>query len=235
MQKKSKSIPFMVKFKFTFLFLFLFIAVKSFGQISAQDSLRIKGMSALAKDTLQKLPIPKIDSLVKKPFKINPKLATKRSAMVPGWGQIYIKQYWILPVVYGGFAVNGYFIVRWNKNYKAFKNEYFRVSAYNDNITEKKLNEPLLTTGNVTIKGSTTTYSLANLKAGTSFYRRNRDGSILILPVVWALNILEVNVAAHLKSFDMSDDISMKFEPSFAPNPINGMPTFGGKMVLALR
>jgi Family of unknown function (DUF5683) len=231
------------------IFFFLIISKNIFGQITAQDSLRIKGIALMANDTLKKLPFSRIDSLPKKPFKINPKLATKRSAILPGWGQIYIKQFWILPIIYGGFAVNGYYIVDWNKKYKAFKNEYFRVSAANDLITEQnkiiaernnKMNEneptkPLLTQGEVTIKGNTATYSLANLKAGTSGYRRNRDGSILILPVVWALNILEVNVAAHLKSFDMSDDISMKFEPTFMPNPINGLPTVGGKLILAFR
>ena len=39
----------------------------------------------------------------------NPKKATKLSAIMPGLGQVYNKQYWKLPVIYGGYAVIGHY------------------------------------------------------------------------------------------------------------------------------
>ena len=37
----------------------------------------------------------------------NPQKASRLSAIVPGLGQVYNKQYWKLPVIYGGYAVIG--------------------------------------------------------------------------------------------------------------------------------
>ena len=34
-----------------------------------------------------------------------PSTATKRSALIPGWGQAYNKQYWKIPLVYGIIAI----------------------------------------------------------------------------------------------------------------------------------
>jgi Family of unknown function (DUF5683) len=235
----DRSVNILQKLIFIFLFTFLFFSQNVTGQISAQDSIRLKGISTMKMDTVKVAKILNLDSTAKKPFKIIPRLATKRSAMVPGWGQIYIKQGWFVPVIYGGFATTGYFIARWQKNYKVFRTAYFAISAENDKITAeaKKAGTipKLLDKYPVKYKGEITEFSIANLKSGTNFYRRNRDFTMLLVPVVWAINILEVNVAAHLKSFDMTDDISMKIEPSFQPNPFNGLPTAGGRVVFAFR
>ena len=34
-----------------------------------------------------------------------PRRATRRSAIIPGWGQLYNKQYWKVPLVYGVLAI----------------------------------------------------------------------------------------------------------------------------------
>lgn len=218
----------MLKYQFTFFFILFIISGKIFGQISAQDSLRIKGMATIAKDTLPNMELPKIDSISKKPFKINPKLATKRSAMIPGWGQAYAKQYWFIPVIYAGFGASTFGILYNGKRYRILKKAYFETSAAN------ALNSQI-TTGKVTLNNKEYELSIQNLRQYTNYFRRNRDLSWLSIPVVWAVNILEINVAAHLKSFDLSDDISMKFEPSFEANSLNGLPSVGGKVVFAFR
>jgi hypothetical protein len=38
----------------------------------------------------------------------NPKLALKRSAMLPGWGQVYNKQTWKVPIIYAALGITGY-------------------------------------------------------------------------------------------------------------------------------
>ena len=210
------------------LIIFVVCANDSFGQITAQDSLGNKAIERVMADSLAKTKPATIDSTNKKTYKISPKLATKRSAMIPGWGQVYSKHYWTIPIIYGGFAASTAGILYNAKRYQILKKAYFAASDAN------KLNANV-TSGKFTLNNQEIELSIANLKQYTSYFRRYRDISWLSIPVVWAVNILEVNVATHLKTFDMSDDITMKLEPSFAPNPFNGLPTLGGKMVFALK
>ena len=52
--------------------------------------------------------------------------AVGRSAILPGWGQIYNESYWKVPVIWG---VMGWFIYGWidnNNNYKDYKNLYIQ-------------------------------------------------------------------------------------------------------------
>lgn len=212
---------------FLVLFFELFIA-SLFGQNQRTDSVFINtNQSTILTDSSKNNTIPKSDS-IKKPFKVNPKLATKKSAIIPGWGQAYAKQYWFIPVIYAGFGASTFGIIYNAKRYQILRKSYLETSAAN--ALDAKV-----TTGKITLNNKDYELSIANLKQYTNYFRRNRDLSWLSIPVVWAVNVLEINVAAHLKSFDMSDDITMKIEPSFAPNPISGLPSIGGKMVFAFR
>ena len=51
----------------------------------------------------------------------NPKKASKLSAILPGLGQVYNKQYWKIPVIYGGYTVIGHYIKFNNGMYQEFK------------------------------------------------------------------------------------------------------------------
>lgn len=181
----------------------------------------------LTKIDLSKIDTAKIEKIISPPYKISPKIATKRSAMIPGWGQAYAKQYWFIPVIYAGFGGSAFGIIYNGKRYRILRKAYLETSAANaiDKTT---------TSGKFTLNGEEITLSIANLKQFTNYFRRNRDLSWLSIPVVWAVNILEINVATHLKTFDMSDDISMKFEPSFEQT-ITGFPSVGGKVVFAFK
>jgi hypothetical protein len=179
-------------------------------KIAAQnpDSLKNRPLMVISGDSLKKDILK--DKKTTEKFKIDPKVATRKSAILPGAGQIYIKQYWFLPAIYGGLVANTVFVSKWQKNYKAFRTEYFRVSTYNDNLPK---GEVALAKGKVTIGGVTKDYTIDVLKQGTNVYRRYRDLTLMLYPVIWAVNVLEVNVSAHLRTFDMSDDISLKLSP----------------------
>src|SRR5437588_10353977 len=76
----------------------------------------------------------KRDSVISRPFKPkitkekvyhpdtlhNPHKAVMRSLMIPGWGQIYNRRWWKLPIVYGGLGLLGDVVVFNQKYYKLF-------------------------------------------------------------------------------------------------------------------
>ena len=45
------------------------------------------------------------------------------------------------------------------------------------------------------------------------YWRQNRDFTILLLVAIYALNIIDANVDAHLSGFDISDELALKIEP----------------------
>ena len=163
----------------------------------------------------------------KKQYKIIPRIATIRSAMVPGWGQIYNRQYWKLPILAAGFGVNVYFIIHNNEYYQLFLNK----SRY---LAEQTASNSAITTTQITYNGVTREMTQAQLNAGTKYYHRYRDTAILFVLVIWAANIVDANVTAHLKTFDLTDDISMKIQPSVT-TPFMNSPAFGAKITLALK
>lgn len=66
--------------------------------------------------------LAKKDSVLKK--KHDPHKATIRSAILPGWGQAYNRQYWKIPIVYGALAVPASLFVYNNTWYQRTKEAY---------------------------------------------------------------------------------------------------------------
>ena len=51
------------------------------------------------------------------------------------------------------------------------------------------------------------------------------EGAVAWFLVVWGLNVADATVFAHLKHFDVSNDLSMQVTPTF--NPVTRSPGFG--------
>ena len=123
----------------------------------------------------------------------SPKKAAVYSAIIPGYGQIYTKKYWKVPIIYAGLITSGYLIKNNQENYNIYK-EAALTSI--ENNYEDQLN---------------LTYSeLINLK---DRYRRNREISYFYFVGTYILNIIDASVNAHLFNFDVSDDISLNINP----------------------
>jgi hypothetical protein len=135
--------------------------------------------------------------------------ASIRSAIIPGWGQIYNKKYWKLPIVYGALAVP-VITYNYNRNWYNKTREAYKIKYYNDT----SLVSDLPTDG---IDPALQPLSSASLKIYRDEFRQNMDFSILAFLVIWGLQVADAAVDAHLKSFNVTDDLSMKVKPWISP------------------
>jgi hypothetical protein len=154
---------------------------------------------------------------VKKPYKIIPRQATLKSLMIPGWGQYYNRQYWKLPLVAGAFVTLG-MIANYNHvRYKKYREYYYVVSLHPDDPTYI----PPTTVSVPYEDGVTRDLDVNQLKRINDGFRRNRDFTYIGMALAWAFNIVDANVSAHLKTFDVSDDLSMRVKPIMDFDPLS--------------
>jgi hypothetical protein len=123
----------------------------------------------------------------------NPRKATVLSAILPGAGQVYNGKLWKVPVLYAGFMTDIYFINYNNKRYETFRDALF---AFDEGE-----------------KNPFPSLNRNSLVRNVDYWRQNRDMTILLLFAIYALNLVDANVDAHLSGFDISDDLALKFEP----------------------
>ena len=135
----------------------------------------------------------------------SPRVAAIRSAIFPGLGQIYNKKYWKLPIVYGAVGVSGGIFFYNLKNYKdtrfAYKVRYNMRVNHTDSASYDQ------------IKSYLKPLSEESLRFYRNQYRRDIDYSALFFIIIWGLNVVDATVDAHLKSFDVSPDLSLRFKP----------------------
>jgi hypothetical protein len=146
----------------------------------------------------------KIDSVVKKH---SPRIAARRSAMLPGWGQIYNKKYWKLPIVYGALGVTTYIFLDNIKTYREYR------FAYN---ARYKASLPLPnrdSTDYFKIKDVYKIYSPETIRAARNKFRQYVDYSVIFFLVFWGLNVVDATVDGHLKAFDVSPNLSLSIKP----------------------
>ncbi len=159
-----------------------------------------------------------IDTLTKRSVfkhKIVPRIATIRSMILPGLGQAYNRQYWKLPLVAGAFVTLGMIAKYNNDRYQKYRDYYWTVSIHPD---DPSYTPP--STVPVTYEDGITRELDANqLKRIVDGFRRNREFTYIGMFVAWAFNVVDANVSAHLRTFDVTDDISLKIKPGFDFNP----------------
>ncbi|HVF96361.1 MAG TPA: DUF5683 domain-containing protein, partial [Flavisolibacter sp.] len=156
----------------------------------------------------------------------SPKKATFRSLVLPGWGQAYNKKYWKIPIVYGALGVSGGVFLYNLKNYREIRFAYaakFKASQQGATAADS------VDYGN--IKSYLLPFDLNSLRSFRDEFRSNIDYSVLAFLLLWGLNVVDATVDAHLKYFDVSPDLSLKFK--LGPSQMAG--TTGVSIVLALK
>ncbi|GAC1397558.1 MAG: hypothetical protein NVSMB63_17920 [Sediminibacterium sp.] len=162
------------------------------------------------KDTTPATPVPvqKKDTLIKAK-KHDPRIATRRSAILPGWGQAYNREYWKIPIVYGILAIPAGLYVYNDGYYKKTKFAYealFKAQVPTRDSSDIPFIAP-------EVKG----LSLASLQSYRNSFRRDRDYAVLWFLIAWGLQVADATVFGHLKQFDVSNDLSMEITPAFNP------------------
>ena len=130
----------------------------------------------------------------------SPTKATLYSLFVPGLGQAYNRKFWKIPIIYAGIGAFSYIAVQQHKLFDEKRNAY--VNRINGDSTDVYLQA-----GNF--------YSNDALLKSMDIDRRNRDFMIILAAGIYALQIVDAAVDAHLFYFNVSDDLSINYTPYF--------------------
>ena len=150
----------------------------------------------------------------------SPRTAAIRSAIIPGWGQVYNKKYWKLPLVYGALGTTAYIFFDNLKTYRDLRFTYaakYKASLppFNPNFPDRP--GPYQdSTDYFKIKSRYINLDLQFLRYNRDEFRRNIDYSVLVFILFWGLQVVDATVDAHLKSFDVSPDLSFKMKPGYS-------------------
>lgn len=161
----------------------------------------------------------------------SPRGALWRSAAVPGWGQVYNRQYYKLPFVYGGLAALGYTIYTMNQRYGL--NQRGAIFAQGQSLASQGDDIPPVISdwrsyeadyAEVVRRAGGSTDNLENLPLSPSQlrqqrdkFRRWRDLSIVGTGLFYALTLVDAYVSAHLLSFDVGGELALNVRPTGGP------------------
>jgi hypothetical protein len=132
---------------------------------------------------------------------LSPARAAFYSAILPGLGQAYNKKYWKIPLVYGALGTGVYFFVINQKEYNRYRDAYkSRLAGFtNDEFYLDSAGNQLVTPR----------ISTDNLENAQEVFRKNKDLSLLITVGLYALNIIDANVDAHLLQYNVDENLSL--------------------------
>jgi len=170
------------------------------------------------------------DSAFQKKKVINP-LAPSRaafySAILPGMGQVYNKRYWKVPIVYAALGAGVYFYTNNNNEYQRYRTAFKRRQAgFNDDEFWDR-NTP----GDGMIPAVPVVNDNA-LEDAQERFQRDRDLALVVTIIFYALNIVDANVDAHLKQFNIDNDLSLDWQPYLEANAITNNPNYGMALVV---
>lgn len=138
---------------------------------------------------------------------LSPARAAFYSAVLPGLGQAYNKKYWKIPIVYGALGTGIYFYINNNKEYKRYRDAYkSRLAGFETDEFYGRIN-------------------LDGLQRAQKFYRKNKELSLLITVGIYALNVIDANVDAHLLQYNVNENLTLA--PHYKFNEIDAKSDVG--------
>lgn len=146
------------------------------------------------------------------------KIAVRRSLLLPGWGQLYNRRPWKLPIIYAGFGVFAYFIIDNHRGYLDY-DKAVKCVGFPGTCTP---NPYYLLGQNYGVQG------LINIREG---FRRYRDLNFIIAGLWYTLQAVDAYVDAHMREFNVSEDLSLDFRPNVGIDPFRQNSLYTGMSV----
>lgn len=134
-----------------------------------------------------------------------PRTAAILSLALPGAGQVYNKKWWKVPIVYGILGGMGYLYTTNMDSYQIYRAE----SVYRSR-KQNQLRNPALTIYN---DDAVTLYR--------DSYLSNAEQAGFGFLLLYLLNAGDAFVDAHLKEFNINDDLSLRLRPTMQRTPTN--------------
>ena len=133
---------------------------------------------------------------------LSPSKAAFYSAVLPGLGQAYNRKYWKIPIVIGAITT-GLLVYDYNdRELDRFRDAYKRrLAGFKDDEFYGTDSD-----GNPLVNPRITNDALIRAQRQL---RRNREISILVTIGLYALNIIDANVDAHLLQYNVDENLSL--------------------------
>ncbi len=128
----------------------------------------------------------------------DPEKVLYRSLILPGWGQVTNRQIWKVPVIYGIFAGVIYYNRHLTTRYHGYRAAYYNVTRGDESDFRFGPTPDFVPPD----------WTAQQLKTTRDNLRNQRDFSYILIFLAYGLNALDAYVFAHMRSFDVSDDLS---------------------------
>lgn len=129
----------------------------------------------------------------------DPSVVLRRSLMLPGWGQVTNRQVWKVPVFYGLMGGLTYYSITLDQRYRDFRAAFY--NATREDSDERFGPTPEYLSGNINPQ---------ELRYARNQYRNRRDLAFIGIALAYGLTALDAYVFAHMRDFDVSDDLSAR-------------------------
>ena len=108
-----------------------------------------------------------------------------------------------MPIVYGAMATTIYFAVDNHRQYRRYLDAFYIRDDDDPNTTDE-------------FEGIYKEVQLIELQ---DYFRKYRDFNIILTSFVYALQIIDAHVDAHLFYYNVDDDLSLQWQPTTIRSP----------------
>ena len=136
------------------------------------------------------------------------------AVVFPGFGQIYNRSYWKIPLVYAGFGAVIYTAGFNGKNYNTYMQAYQDFTDANPaTVRYIKLIKADPASYDPVAHPETYSYYKDQMIRMVDYYKRYRDLSYIGISVWYLVSVIDANVDASLFNYDIGDNLDVAILP----------------------
>lgn len=144
----------------------------------------------------------------------SPRKAVMRSLMIPGWGQVYNRKWWKVPIAYGALGMIGW-AYGFNQKYYT---ENLAIAQYRRRGYVPGPEDDYYELYQQYAQYGYTDQSVNDAVRG---YRRYRDLSALGFVAMWGIQIIDAYIdAKFIHSYSMDNNLSFRITPQLMSQPM---------------